>query len=52
MSGVVLSGELAVAHAENGVTVEALAKTMRDAAQASFLPADVREDALRKLGAG
>ncbi|MEQ1519196.1 MAG: hypothetical protein ABL931_22185, partial [Usitatibacteraceae bacterium] len=51
MSGVILSGELGAAHEENGVTVEALSKTMHDAARASFLPEEVREDALRKLDA-
>lgn len=50
MSGVTLSGELSVAHAENGLAIEALLQSMRDAARASFLPEDVREDTLVKLG--
>jgi len=51
MSGVTLSGELAAAHAENGVSQERLGQMMRDAANASFLPANIRAAVLVSLGA-
>ncbi len=49
MSGVTLSGELAAVHTENGVSRERLGQMMRDAANASYLPADVRAAALVSL---
>ncbi|MEO8385963.1 MAG: adenosine deaminase, partial [Betaproteobacteria bacterium] len=51
MSGVTLSGELAAVHTRNGVSLGRLGQTMRDAANASFLPAEVRATALAALGA-
>lgn len=38
MSGVTLSGELSVVHAQNGVSLARLARMMQDSARASFLP--------------
>ena len=49
MSGVTLSGELSVVHAQNGVSLERLAHMMRDAARASFLPNAERDAALLAL---
>ena len=51
MSGVTLSGELAAVHTENGVSGERLRQMMRDAASASFLPANIRAAALVSLAA-
>ncbi len=51
MSEVTLSGELAAAHLENGVSWGQLGQMMRDAASASFLSADVRAAALLSLEA-
>ncbi len=49
MSGVTLSGELAAIHAEPGLSMAQLAGLMRSAVAASFLPAEVREAALREM---
>ena len=51
MSCVTLSSELAALHAEAGLSAAQLAQTMRSAAGASFLPADVRAEALRAMRA-
>ena len=51
MSGVTLSGELKAAHEHNGVSLEELGRMMREAAQASFLPAEARDEAMRAVGA-
>jgi adenosine deaminase len=51
MSGVTLSSELAAVHAAPGLSVQQLARTMRDAVTASFLPADVRAAAMRVMHA-
>ena len=51
MSGVTLSGELAAVHSAPGLTLPQLAQTMRSAAAASFLSADVRSSALRAMQA-
>ncbi len=49
MSGVTLSGELAAVHASPGLSIAQLAGLMRNAVAASFLPADVRERAMREM---
>jgi adenosine deaminase len=49
MSEVTLSGELAAAHAENGVSRDRVGQMMRDAANASFLSAEIRAAALVAL---
>ncbi|HZT55230.1 MAG TPA: adenosine deaminase [Burkholderiaceae bacterium] len=51
MSGVTLSDELAAVHAAPGLSTAQLAQTMRSAAAASFLPADVRAAALHAMQA-
>lgn len=51
MSGVTLSGELSAAHEQNGVSLDAIRHTMREAARASFLPASARQAALQALEA-
>lgn len=49
MSGVTLSGELSVVHAQNGVSLARIEHMMRDAARASFLPSTARNAALFAL---
>ena len=49
MSGVTLSGELAAIHAAPGLSTAQLAGLMRNAVAASFLPADVRDAAMREM---
>jgi adenosine deaminase len=51
MSAVTLSDELRAAHEQNGVSLNALAHMMREAARASFLPKATRNAALLALDA-
>ena len=51
MSGVTLSGELAAVHDQPGLSVAQLAQTMRAGVAASFLPADLRDTAMRAMAA-
>jgi adenosine deaminase len=49
MSGVTLSAELAAVHAHCGLSIDQIVQMNREAAQASFLSADVRLTALLAL---
>jgi adenosine deaminase len=49
MSGVTLSGELAAIHDQPGLSTAQLGRLMRSAVAASFLPADVRDTAMREM---
>lgn len=52
MSGVTLSGELQALHEQLGLSLAQLGRMMASAAEASFLPADVRADAHRRITQG
>jgi adenosine deaminase len=52
MSGVTLSHELEVLHAQTGLGTAELAAMERAAAEASFLPRAARDAALAQLAAG
>jgi adenosine deaminase len=51
MSGVTLSGELEVIHAEPGLSMAQLAQMMRAGVEASFMPATAKASALRAMQA-
>ena len=52
MSGVTLSGELEAVHAQPGLSVDQIEQLMRNAVTASFMPAPVRDAALKAMQRG
>lgn len=52
MSGVTLSGELQAIHRQPGVSEAQIVQMMRLAAAASFMPLDVRQEAMAAIGGG
>lgn len=51
MSGVTMSSELQAVHIQNSVSLPQLGRMMREAARVSFLPAAVRDTAMRAMDA-
>jgi adenosine deaminase len=51
MSAITLTRELQQSHGENGVSIEALGRMMREAARVSFLPEEVRAAATKAMDA-
>lgn len=49
MSAITLTRELQLAHRENAVSIASLGRMMREAARVSFLPEDVRAQALKAV---
>ena len=52
MSGVTLSGELEAIHRQPGVSEEQIVQMMRHAAAASFMPLEVRQEAMAAISGG